>query len=37
MIVDNGTVTKMFIEPDSSAADPDPYGETTPDNVLKSL
>ena len=37
MIVDNGTVTKMFIEPDSSAADPDPYSETTPDNVLESL
>ena len=37
MIVDNGTVTKMFIEPDSSAADSDPYSETTPDNVLESL
>ena len=37
MIVDNGTVTKMFIEPDASANDGDPYGETTPDNVLESL
>lgn len=37
MIVDNGVVTKMFIEPDSSSDDPDPYGETTPENVLASL
>ena len=37
MIVDNGTVTKMFIEPDSTPADPDPYGETTPENVFASL
>jgi hypothetical protein len=27
----------MFIEPDASANDGDPYGETTPDNVLESL
>ena len=37
MIVDNGVVTKMFIEPDSSSNDPDPYSETTPENVLASL
>ena len=37
MIVENGVVLKMFIEPDSSAEDPDPYGETTPENVFASL
>tara|TARA_R110002051_G_C8480435_1_gene461565 strand:+ start:145 stop:657 length:513 start_codon:yes stop_codon:yes gene_type:complete len=34
MIVDNGIITKMFIEPDSTEKDPDPYGETTPENVF---
>ena len=34
MIVDNNVITKMFIEPDSTEKDPDPYGETTPENVF---
>jgi peroxiredoxin len=38
MIVDNGTITKMFIEPGYvNDSDPDPYGETSPDNVFASL
>lgn len=37
MIVENGIVLKMFIEPDSTPADLDPYGETTPENVFASL
>jgi peroxiredoxin len=37
MIVENGVINKMFIEPDASAEDGDPYGETTPENVFASL
>ena len=38
MIVDNGTVTKMFVEPGKTMdSGPDPYGETSPENVLASL
>ena len=37
MIVDNCTITKMFLEPDSSPEDLDPYGESSPENVLKYL
>ena len=38
MIVDNGTITQMFIEPGKATdSDPDPYGETSPDNVFASL
>ena len=37
MIVENGVINKMFIEPDSTPANPDPYGETTPENVFSSL
>ena len=37
MIVENGVIKKMFIEPDASAEDSDPYGETTPENVFASL
>jgi len=38
MIVDNGTITKMFVEPGKAIdSDPDPYGETSPDNVFASL
>ena len=38
MIVDNGTITQMFTEPGKTTdSDPDPYGETPPDNVFASL
>jgi peroxiredoxin len=36
-IIDNGTVDKMFVEPESSADNPDPYGESSPENVMKYL
>jgi len=35
-IVDNGKITKWFIEPSpQDESDVDPYGETSPDNILK--
>lgn len=35
-IVDNGKITKWFIEPfPQDESDVDPYGETSPDNILK--
>jgi len=37
MIVDDGLITKMFIEPDSTPEDLDPYGESSPENVLTGL
>jgi len=37
MIVNNGVIEKMFVEPDSSEKDPDPYIVTTPDNVFASI
>ena len=36
-VIDNGTVEHMFVEPESSAADPDPYGVSSPENVMKYL
>jgi len=27
----------MFIEPEASDTDPDPYGESSPENVMKYL
>lgn len=36
-LINNGTVEHMFIEPESSAKDPDPYGESSPENVMKYL
>jgi len=36
-IIDNGQVQHMFIEPESSDTDPDPYGESSPENVMKYL
>lgn len=36
-VVNNGTVEKMFIEPESSDTDPDPYGESSPETVMKFL
>ena len=40
MIVDNGQVVKMFEEPgkgDDGSVDDDPYGESSPENVIKNL
>lgn len=36
-VINNGTVEHMFVEPDSSASDPDPYGVSSPENVIKHL
>ena len=36
-VVNNGLVEHMFIEPESSASDPDPYGVSSPENVMKHL
>ena len=37
MIVDNGVIEKMFAEPDATEDDPDPYGVSSPENVLEYL
>jgi peroxiredoxin len=37
MVVDNGNVIKQFNEPDSTSADPDPYGVSSPETCLKFL
>ena len=37
MIVANGVIEQMFVEPDSSAADPDPYGVSSPESVMTYL
>jgi peroxiredoxin len=36
-VINNGTVEHMFVEPESSAADPDPYGISSPENTMKYL
>ena len=36
-IVRDGMVEHMFVEPESSDTDPDPYGVSSPENVLKHL
>jgi peroxiredoxin len=36
-VVDNGQVQHMFIEPESSETDPDPYGVSSPESVMKYL
>jgi len=37
MVVDNGVIEKMFVEPDATADDPDPYGVSSPESVLEYL
>ena len=34
-VINNCKVEKMFVEPDSSATDPDPYGVSSPESVMK--
>ena len=36
-VIDNGQVQHMFIEPEASDTDPDPYGVSSPENVMKYL
>ena len=33
-IISDGKVDHMFVEPESSASDPDPYGVSSPENVM---
>ena len=37
MVVDNGVIEKMFVEPDATEDDPDPYGVSSPESVLEYL
>ena len=39
MIINNGNIEKMFIEPGKNdiSSDQNPYGETSPENILKFL
>ena len=37
MIVDNGVIEKMFVEPEATEDDPDPYGISSPENVMAYL
>ena len=37
MVVDNGVIEKMFVEPDATEDNPDPYEESTAENVLDYL
>ena len=34
-VINNCKVEKMFVEPDSSTIDPDPYGVSSPESVMK--
>ena len=34
-IINNGTVEKMFVEPEANATDPDPYGISSPESVME--
>ena len=34
-VINNCKVEKMFVEPDSSTTDPDPYGVSSPESVMK--
>jgi len=36
-IIDNGQVQHMFVEPEASETNPDPYGVSSPENVMKHL
>jgi peroxiredoxin len=36
-VINNGLIEHMFEEPEASATDPDPYGVSSPENLLKHL
>ena len=36
-VINNNIVEHIFVEPESSTTDPDPYGVSSPENVLKHL
>ena len=37
MVVDNGNIEKMFVEPEATEDNPDPYGVSSPESVLEYL
>jgi peroxiredoxin len=37
MVVNDGVIEKMFVEPESTEDDPDPYGVSSPESVLDYL
>lgn len=37
VVLKDNAVEKMFVEPEASDRDPDPYGESSPENVMKYL
>jgi peroxiredoxin len=36
-VINDGVIEHMFLEPDSSETDPDPYGVSSPENLMKHL
>ena len=36
-VIKDGAVEQMFVEPEGTATNPDPYGETSPESVMKYL
>jgi peroxiredoxin len=36
-VINDGVIEHMFLEPDSSDTDPDPYGVSSPENLMKHL
>ena len=36
-VIDNCVIEKMFVEPVASETDQDPYGESSPETVMKYL
>jgi len=37
MVVNNGTVERMFVEPEADSTYPDPYGQSSPETVMAYL
>jgi len=37
VVIKDGVVEKAFVEPDATADNPDPYGESSPENVMNYL
>ena len=35
VIIEDGVVVKGFVEPEATVNNPDPYGETAPENIIK--
>jgi peroxiredoxin len=37
VVINDGVVERSFVEPEGTADNPDPYGVTSPENILKVL